>query len=37
MLEGCKDTTFAETTVRIMSAMNEENKAQIEKLAEEML
>ena len=27
MLEGCKDTTFAETTVRIMSAMNEENKA----------
>ena len=37
MLEVCKDTTFAETTVRIMSAMNEENKAQIEKLAEEML
>lgn len=37
MLEGCKDTTFAETTVRIISAMNEENKAQIEKLAEEML
>ena len=37
MLEGCKDTTFAETTVRIMSARNEENKAQIEKLAEEML
>ncbi|MCR4876645.1 MAG: FprA family A-type flavoprotein [Clostridiales bacterium] len=37
MLEGCKDTTFAETTVRIMSAMNEENKAQIEKLAKEML
>ena len=37
MLEGCKDTTFAETTVRIMSAMNEENKAQIEKLAEERL
>ncbi len=37
MLEGCKDTTFAETTVRIMSAMNEENEAQIDKLAEEML
>ena len=37
MLEGCKDTTFAETTVRIMSAMSEENKAQIEQLAEEML
>ncbi|MBR5960239.1 MAG: FprA family A-type flavoprotein [Clostridia bacterium] len=37
MLEGCKDTTFAETTVRIMSAMNDENRAQIEQLAEEML
>jgi flavorubredoxin len=37
MLEGCKDTTFAETTVRIMSAMSEENKVQIEQLAEEML
>ena len=37
MLEGCKDTTFAETTVRIMSAMSEENRAQIEQLAEEML
>ena len=37
MLEGCKDTTFAETTVRIMSAISEENKAQIEQLAEEML
>ena len=37
MLEGCKDTTFAETTVRIISAMNEENEAQIDKLAEEML
>ncbi len=37
MLEGCKDTTFAETTVRIMSAMNEENAAQIEQLAKEMM
>ena len=37
MLEGCKDTTFAETTVRILSAMNEENIAQIEKLADEMM
>ena len=37
MLEGCKDTTFAETTVRIMSAMNDENRTQIEQLAEEML
>ncbi len=36
MLEGCKDTTFAETTVRILSAVNAENEAQIEKLADEM-
>ena len=37
MLEGCKNTVFAETEVKILSAMTEENKAQIEKLAKEML
>ena len=37
MLEGCKDTTFADTTVRILSAMNDENIAQIEKMADEMM
>jgi flavorubredoxin len=37
MLEGCKSTTFAETEVKILSAMTEENKAQIDKLAEEMM
>lgn len=37
MLEGCKETTFADTVVRIVSAMNEENTEQIEKLADEML
>ena len=37
MLEGCKNTTFAETEVKILSAMTEENKAQIEQLAREML
>ena len=37
MLEGCKNTTFAETRVRILSAMTEENKAQLEQLAREML
>ena len=37
MLEGCKNTTFAETEVKILSAMTEENKAQIDKLAEEMM
>ena len=37
MLEGCKNITFTETEVRILSAMTEENKAQIEQLAKEML
>ena len=37
MLEGCKNTTFAETEVKILSAMTEENKAQIDKLAEAMM
>ena len=37
MLEGCKNTTFAETEVKILSAMTEENKAQIEQLAKEMM
>ena len=37
MLEGCKDTTFADTTVRILSAMNDDNIAQIEKMADEMM
>ncbi len=36
MLEGSKNLTFAENTVRIMSAMNDENRAQIEALAEEL-
>ena len=37
MLEGCKNTTFAQTEVKILSAMTEENRAQIEQLAKEML
>ena len=37
MLEGCQNTAFAETTVKILSAMTEENKAQIEQMAEEMM
>ncbi len=36
MLEGCKDTAFTETTVRILSAMTEENRIQIGKLADEL-
>ena len=37
MLEGCKDTVFADTVVRIVSGVSEENKAQIDRLAEEMM
>lgn len=36
-LEPCKNITFAETTVQIRSALNDENRAQIEALAEELL
>ena len=36
MLEGSKNLTFCENTVKIMSAMNDENRAQIEALAEEL-
>lgn len=35
-LEGCKNITFTENTVQIRSALNEENIAQIEALAEEL-
>jgi len=37
MLENNKNLTYTNTTVKIFSAMNEENKAQIEALAEELL
>ncbi len=36
MLEGSKNLTYTNTTVRILSALNEESKAQIEALAEEL-
>lgn len=36
-LEKCKGLVFAENTVRIVSAMNAENEAQVEALAEELL
>ncbi len=36
MFEGSKNITFAENNVRILSTLSEENKAQIEKLAEEL-
>ncbi|MBO4406990.1 MAG: FprA family A-type flavoprotein, partial [Clostridia bacterium] len=36
LLEGAKDLTYAETTVRIQSALNDESKAALEKLADEL-
>lgn len=35
MLEGCKNLTFANTTVSIRSALNEDSSAQLEALADE--
>ncbi|MBQ7096809.1 MAG: FprA family A-type flavoprotein [Clostridia bacterium] len=37
MLEKCKNLTYCETAVKIMSAMTEENKTQISALAEELI
>lgn len=36
MLEGCKNLTFAENTVHIKSALNDESTAQIKALADEL-
>ena len=36
MFEGSKDLRFTDTTVKILSALNEDSKAQIEALAEEL-
>ena len=36
MFEGSKNLTFTNTTVKIFSAVSQENKAQIEALAEEL-
>ena len=36
MLEGCKNITYTDTTVKIMSALNEESSAQLEALADEL-
>ncbi len=37
MLEGCKGITFTDTAVRIMSALSDENREQIEALAAELI
>ena len=36
MLEKCKNLTFSETTVKIMSAFNEDSKAQMDSLVDEL-
>ena len=36
MLENCKNLTYADTTVKIVSALNEESMAQIDALGEEL-
>ena len=36
MLEGCKNLAYAENGVKIVSALNDESRAQIEALAEEL-
>ncbi len=36
MLEGCKNIEYTDTTVKIMSALNDTSKEQIEKLADEL-
>ncbi len=37
LLEECKDLTYCENTVKIISALNDESRAQIEALAEELV
>ena len=36
MFDGCKNLTFTDTTVRLLSAMNDDSKAQIEALTDEL-
>ena len=36
MFEKCKNITFTDTTVRIMSALNADSQQQLEALAEEL-
>lgn len=37
MLEGCKDITFTDTTVRILSTLSEESRAAIDAMADELM
>ena len=37
MLEGCKDITFTDTTVRILSTLSEESRAAVDAMADELM
>jgi len=36
MLEGCKNMTYCDNNVKILSALNDQSRAQVEALAEEI-
>ena len=36
MLDGCKDITYTDTTVKLMSALNDDSASQLDALAEEL-
>ena len=36
MLEGCKNMTYCENDVKIVSALNDDSRAQLDALAEEL-
>ena len=36
MLEGSKEITYTETTVKVLSALSDESRAQIDALAQEL-
>ena len=36
MLDKCKDITYASTTVKLLSALNDDSRAQVEQLAQEL-
>lgn len=37
MLEGCKNLTFTNTTVKILSALNDDSRKALETLADELI
>ena len=37
MLEGCKNLTFTDTTVKILSSLNDDSRKALETLADELI